>query len=70
MKIAKISIEYDGYDIVAQGLVMSGDVHNLYMELSNVDECDMPGPSEMEEIEEHVRAELVESIYSPELDFS
>lgn len=68
MKATGVTVEFKDYDIRATGFVISGEVHNFLMSIDNVDQNNL-SPDELEEIEEHVKQELLDSVYSPELQF-
>lgn len=68
MKKVNTNTEVNDYDVYCQGLVISGEVLNFSMSIENVDE-DSISTDELNEIEEHCKQELLNKVYSPELNF-
>ena len=69
MKKAYIETEYNDYNITAQGFVISGEVFNMHYVLEDVPESEYPSDDELENLEDHLKSELLESIYNAELRF-
>lgn len=68
MRQARIETEFLDYDITATGFVMSGEVYNFLFFCTGVEYTELT-ENEIDRIEEHCKSCLLDSIYTPELDF-